>query len=152
MTRKKMTAFTFTVTLSLVTTSCGGTSRLARRSEIRTMRSIGRKTRISPGPFGCGKTRPRRKTTARSYSERILMEVSAYRIRIRTTVTGNSMKSPSSDRFDFQLESFQLQDTNRCAVGRGTRADSIPVFAVHQNFAGRSEIGDRHAGLIDHAG
>ena len=50
--RKYTTALTFNVTLSRVTTSCEGTSIASTRSESRTSRSIGRKTRITPGPFG----------------------------------------------------------------------------------------------------
>ena len=44
------------------------------RSEIRTMRSMGANTSATPGPFGCGKTRPKRKITPRSYSLRILID------------------------------------------------------------------------------
>ena len=48
MTRRKITAFTFKVTLSRVMMSCGGTSSASWRSETRTIWSIGAKTRMSP--------------------------------------------------------------------------------------------------------
>ena len=38
--------------------------------------TAGAKTKIRPGPFGCGNSLPRRKMTPRSYSARILMELS----------------------------------------------------------------------------
>ena len=50
------------------------------RNDMRTMRSIGEKTRTTPGPLGVASTRPSRKTTPRSYSARILMLESRYRI------------------------------------------------------------------------
>ena len=42
------------------------------------MRSTGQKTMISPGPLGLGMARPRRKTTPRSYSLRIRMQLNRY--------------------------------------------------------------------------
>jgi len=65
---------TFTETLSLVMTSCGGMSRAIRRRLTLTMRSMGENTRMIPGPFGLESTRPSRKITPLSYSLRILME------------------------------------------------------------------------------
>ena len=68
------TAFTLMVTLSRVITSCGGTSSTSCRRLMRTIWSIGRKTRMMPGPLGAPSTRPSRKITPRSYSRRILIE------------------------------------------------------------------------------
>src|ERR1700733_1588988 len=82
-TRRVMTAFTLRVTLSRVMMSCGGTSSTSCRSVTRTIWSKGRKMRMTPGPFGVGIAWPRRKTTARSYSRRILIEPRTY----RTTMT-----------------------------------------------------------------
>src|SRR6202021_869877 len=85
MTRKKITAFTLSVTLSRVMMSCGGTSRASWRNETRTMRSIGANTRMTPGPLAALKRRPRRKITPRSYSANILTELSKYRTTMMTT-------------------------------------------------------------------
>ena len=52
----------------------------------RTIRSIGANTRMTPGPFGCGSSLPSRKITPRSYSARILMELSRY----STTTNANN--------------------------------------------------------------
>jgi hypothetical protein len=72
--------------------SCGGTSKASWRSEMRTILSIGAKTRKIPGPFASGSSRPRRKITPRSYSGRILMELRMYRASTtRTTITGTDI-------------------------------------------------------------
>src|SRR5262245_46477643 len=66
-------------------TSCGGTfSVIVRRSTltIRSMIGIRRKT---PGPFGSGSRRPRRKMTPRSYSRATL--IAAVRKRMTRTAT-----------------------------------------------------------------
>src|SRR5579862_4249632 len=71
--RKYATALTRTGTLSFVMTSCGGiVSVIVRRSTL-TSRSTTGMRNTTHGPF-CGSSRPRRKTTPRSYSRRILMK------------------------------------------------------------------------------
>src|ERR671912_853962 len=72
-----MTALTFTDTLSRVMTSCGGTSMTIVRRLTRTMRSIGHATNVNPGPFGWSISLPSLKTTARSYSFRILIDANS---------------------------------------------------------------------------
>src|SRR5450759_1954741 len=51
------------------------------------MRSIGAKTRMTPGPFSLGSSLPNRKMTPRSYSARILIDPRKY----STTTSANSM-------------------------------------------------------------
>src|SRR5918912_4503130 len=68
-----MIALTFTETLSREITSCGGTSNTRVLRSTRTICWIGGTTKIRPGPFTLSK-RPRKKTTARSYSRRILID------------------------------------------------------------------------------
>src|SRR5947209_4314961 len=92
MTRRKTTAFTFSVTLSRVMMSCGGTSNASCRSEMRTIRSIGANTRKMPGPLASLSRRPRRKMTPRSYSGRILIELSRYKPKITTAISANGMR------------------------------------------------------------
>src|SRR5207249_11210950 len=64
-----------TLTLSDVITSCVGTSITIVRKLTRTMRSMGQKTQIKPGPLGSGSSRPRRKMTPRSYSRSTFSEL-----------------------------------------------------------------------------
>ena len=70
--RKYATALTLTGTLSLVMTSCGGMFSVIVRRSTRTIRSMIGISRNSPGPFGGSSSRPRRKTTPRSYSRATL--------------------------------------------------------------------------------
>ena len=65
--RKYMTALTFTVTLSLVMMSCGGTSIVMVLRLTFTSLSMPGMIIISPGPLS-GMSLPRRKTTPLSYS------------------------------------------------------------------------------------
>src|SRR5436309_13629531 len=92
MTRRKTTAFTFSVTLSRVMMSCGGTSNASCRSEMRTILSIGAKTRKMPGHLASLSRRPGRKMTPRSYSGRILIELSRYKPKITTAISANGMR------------------------------------------------------------
>ena len=77
---------TLTETLSRVMTSCGGTSRTTVRSGMVTIRSSGQKRKMRPGPFGSASTRPRRKTTPRSYSLRTLIHSRRSEIPKTTTI------------------------------------------------------------------
>ena len=56
-------------------TSCGGTSITTVRMLTRTIRSIGAKTSTTPGPLGCGSSLPSRNITPRSYSARMLIDI-----------------------------------------------------------------------------
>src|SRR4051812_2063982 len=47
--------------------------------------------RMTPGPFGVGNAWPRRKTTARSYSRRILMEPRTYSTTMTTMMRVNML-------------------------------------------------------------
>ena len=64
--------------LSLVIMSCGGTSSVTTCRLTLTARSIGAKTKTTPGPLVSGSTRPSLKITARSYSFTILIEFYKY--------------------------------------------------------------------------
>ena len=57
------------------------------------MRSNGAKTRISPGPLGSGSSRPSRKITPRSYSRRILIELSSQIPTISTKINIIGLRS-----------------------------------------------------------
>ena len=74
--RKYATAFTRAGTLSFVITSCGGMlSVIVRRSTFTIRSTIGIRMK-RPGPFGGSSSRPRRKTTPRSYSRATLIAAS----------------------------------------------------------------------------
>src|SRR5262245_62002257 len=90
-----MTAFTFTETLSLVITSCAGTSMVTVRKPTLTARSSTGISRIRPGPRSPTRS-PRRNTTSRSYSRTTLIEL----MRISSTanptkIMNGSSKAPS---------------------------------------------------------
>src|ERR1700684_3962117 len=74
-------------------TSCGGTSHVTTRSETLTILSIGQKIRTRPGPFSFLSTRPRRNTTARSYSRRIFMQLNSQTRKTKTTIAIGSAAS-----------------------------------------------------------
>src|SRR5574340_48441 len=83
-----MTAFTLTVTLSLVMTSCGGTSIVTVRRLTRTSLSMKGMMTTTPGPFPPMSplaNRPQRKITPRSYSRSTLNP-----IRTNTTATNRT--------------------------------------------------------------
>ena len=103
MTRKYTTAFTFSETLSRVMTSCGGTSHVTTRSETRTIRSIGQMMSTSPGPFSCFRTVPRRNTTARSYSRRMLRHRNTKMRMASAANTAMTMVADGRGRFAFMV-------------------------------------------------
>src|ERR1700722_16112044 len=108
-TRRGMTALTLRVTLSRVMTSCGGTSIASWRRLTRTIWSRGRKIQMRPGPAAACLTRPRRKMTPRSYSLRMLRQLT----RERTTMT---MKKKSGR---------DIMGSGLCRPDCGRRCDCI---------------------------
>ncbi len=89
-----MTALTFAVTLSLVITSCGGTSRVMTRRSIFTRRSTPNgMMKKRPGPLSAMR-RPSRNTTPRSYSFAMRRLENAM-ITARTTITKRTVRVPN---------------------------------------------------------
>src|SRR5215471_6562065 len=86
-----MTAFTFTETLSLVMTSCAGTSIVTVRRPTFTARSMMGMSRMSPGPRS-PTSRPSRNTTSRSYSRTTLIELT----RISSTANPTKIRNGNS--------------------------------------------------------
>src|SRR5438309_5956790 len=85
MTWNQTTARTLMVTLSLVITSCGWTSRVMVRRSILKSRSIPKgMIRKSPGPFRL-MSRPKRKAPPRSYSRAMRTLIAARTITMKTT-------------------------------------------------------------------
>src|SRR5689334_24410260 len=82
-------------------TSWGGTSQATMRREILTILSIGQKIGTSPGPLSVFSTRPRRKTTPRSYSRKTLRQAMIQKKKITTpiikTCIANSFRRFGSD-------------------------------------------------------
>src|SRR6516162_304103 len=90
-----MTAFTFTETLSLVITSCAGTSMVTVRNPTLTARSMIGISRIRPGPRSPTR-RPRRNTTRRSYSRTTLIELTRIKSTANPTkIVNGSTRAPS---------------------------------------------------------
>src|SRR5208282_2888106 len=154
-TRKYRTALTLTVTLSLVITSCGGMSSVTVRRSIRAIRSSTGITKITPGPR-YGVSRPRRKTTPRSYSLSTLSPLRAKIIPMKITIptppaiaillrplAREALATVPSSLTLRQLLNLQLQTVDRfhASARAGTErvaADRSPNLATHENFAGRA--------------
>src|ERR1700735_2397745 len=154
-TRKYSTALTFTVTLSLVITSCGGMSSVTVRRSIRAIRSSTGITKITPGPR-YGVSRPRRKTTPRSYSLSTLSPLKTKMMPMKITIPTppaiaillRPLAREALDTLTFpptlrQLLNLQLQTVDRfhASARAGTErvaADRAPNLAMHENFAGRA--------------
>src|SRR5438034_4814913 len=165
-----MTALTLTDTLSLVMTSCGGTSMVMVRRLTLTILSTKGISRISPGPVpsppGLMMARdclPKRKMTARSYSRRIL---TAFRTTKRAMMTTGM--SPGSSRIRASRASSRLgavrgpadperQPVNAChahclAGWHGcVLGDGSPELTVELHLPFRIEGGSHHGVLADHA-
>src|SRR5512135_2130749 len=147
-------------------TSWGGTSMVISRRLMRTMRSMGEKIRMMPGPLGFSRTRPRRKTTARSYSRRILIEFRMYSTIRPMTMMGNVIMTPSSaagavlptecpgsSLLDPDLQILQDLDDADLLAGahRGARGLGLPELAVDEDLALRGQVGPGRADLAHHA-
>src|SRR2546428_8824885 len=102
--RKYATALTRTGTLSFVITSCGGMFSVIVRRSTFTMRSTTGISRKSPGPFGSGKRRPRRKTIPRSYSRATLIAEMRKRTTRKRTTTSATRPIAMSELSHRQLE------------------------------------------------
>src|SRR5712691_4218721 len=134
-TRKKMTALTLTDTLSLVMTSCGGTSMVMVRRLTLTILSTSGIRRSSPGPVpsppGLTTARaclPKRKMTARSYSRRIR---TAFRM-MKNAMMATGM-SPSVQSYPSMSRLLRLG-----AVRGPADPERQPVYACHAHrLAGR---------------
>src|ERR1017187_3652748 len=150
-----MTAFTFTVTLSRVTTSCAGTSSVSMRSDTRTIRSTGANTKTSPGPFGSFSNRPSRKITPRSYSRRILIEFSSQIATMITKTNSAGLKSfivVSLPRgFYRQFQPVDGGYPHACTRSHRVHGYRVPILAVDEHLALGLQCGQRLADLPDHA-
>src|SRR5256885_11422158 len=112
------TLFRSTETLSREMTSCGGTSKTRVRRSTRTICWIGGTTKIKPGPFTPPK-RPRKNTTPRSYSRRILIDEMA-RSASRTKMPPTKYISVPF-RFDVEHEAVHGDDAQALAAAHGAR-------------------------------
>ena len=77
-------------------TSCGGTSQVTVRSDTRTILSMGQKMGITPGPLSFLSTRPKRKTTARSYSRKMFKHLKNQMTKMMMAVTTTGVKPEDS--------------------------------------------------------
>src|SRR5207248_1105510 len=141
------TAFTFTETLSREMTSCGGTSNTRVLRSTRTICWIGGTTKIKPGPFTPPK-RPRKKTTPRSYSRRILIDEMA-RSTSRTTMPPTKYISVPL-RFDVQNKAVHGDDAQALAAAHRARRAHPPLLAAHPRPALALEVAERLAAGANH--
>src|SRR6266849_6105956 len=168
-TRKKMTALTLTETLSLVMTSCGGTSMVMVRRLTLTILSTSGMRRSSPGPVpsppGLTTARaclPKRKMTARSYSRRIRTAFRMMKNAMMATGMSPSVQSnPSMSRLlrlgavrgpaDPERQPVYARHAHRLA-GRDGRVlgDGAPDLAVELHLPFRIKRGSYHGALADH--
>src|SRR5262249_47532415 len=132
-------------TLSFVITSCGGICSVIVRRSTRTIRStIGIRTK-SPGPFGFGIRRPRRKTTPRSYSRATFSALTRNSTRRRATmtrtmtaaVTGRSYPATSPQLDAVHVERQPVQAVDPDALSRSERLARVgaPELAVDEHEA-----------------
>src|SRR5687768_7764884 len=141
-----MTAFTFTVTLSLVITSCGGTSIATVRKLTRTSLSMKGMMTTTPGPLppiSPRASRPHRKITPRSYSRSTLNP-----IRSSTTTRNRSANGlasgPISDPllrhpFDGQPQPFDADHLCLVPWLQGQVAHGLPQFSMYGYLTLRRE-------------
>src|SRR4051812_34714490 len=146
-TRKYTTAFTFTETLSREITSCGGTSNTRVLKSTRTICWIGGTTKISPGPFTLSK-RPRKNTTPRSYSRRILIDAIASSTSRTTAPPMKYMSFPL--RFDIEDQPVHAGDAQLLPAAHGARRAHLPLLAAHARPAFALKITKRLAARADH--
>src|SRR4051794_18197920 len=137
--RKYATALTRTGTLSFVITSCGGMlSVIVLRSTL-TIRSTTGISKKSPGPFGSGKSRPRRKTMPRSYSRATLIaEIRKRTTRKRTTTRATSPAAMPQTLLDGQVEPLGRCDPHLLPghERRAVAAMGVPELAVDEHLTG----------------
>src|ERR1700756_1783995 len=117
-------------------TSCGGMfSVIVRRSTL-TMRSTIGISRKSPGPFGSGSRRPRRKTMPRSYSRATLIAEIRKRTIRKTTTASATSPAAMAELSHCQLEPVDTFDLNVVTGDelRTVGAPRAPQLAVDEDL------------------
>src|SRR2546421_10099047 len=148
--RKYATAFTRTGTLSFVITSCGGMlSVIVRRSTFTIRSTIGIRMK-SPGPFGAGSRRPRRKTMPRSYSRATLIAENRKRtirnrriaMMTRAALTDRSYSLRAAHRPHREDEAVERLDADTLARPQLLAAGSsrLPELAVDEHEAAAPDL------------
>src|SRR3954468_17039087 len=146
-TRKYTTAFTLTETLSRVMTSCGGTSKTRVRRSTRTICWIGGTTKIRPGPFTLSK-RPRKNTTPRSYSRRILIDEMASSRSSKTMPPTKYISVPLG--FDVQDQPVHAGDAQRLTAAYRALGAHLPLLTAYARPALMLEIAERLGARAEH--
>src|SRR5690242_12569912 len=136
-----MTAFTFTETLSLVITSCAGTSMVTVRNPTFTARSIMGMRMIRPGPRSPTRS-PSRNTTSRSYSRTTLIELT----RISSTANPTKIRNGNSKAPSGPMSSLPC---------RGAHPQRESHDAGHHDLGAHFDLGGSfrvpHLGVQSHA-
>src|SRR5262249_40079954 len=142
-------AFTFTETLSLVITSCAGTSMVTVRSPTLTARSRTGISSTSPGPRSPTRS-PSRNTTSRSYSRTTLMEFASTSSTAKPTkIRNGSIKAPNGPMsrlrgrgLDPQRESLDAGHDDIGAHFDGAGRFRVPYLAVQSHAPTRRQALD----------
>src|SRR5256885_4851114 len=138
-----MTAFTFTDTLSLVITSCAGTSMVTVRNPTLTARSIPGIRMMRPGPRSPTSS-PSRNTTRRSYSRTTLIELTTTSRNANPTNSKNGTSNVPMSRLPGrgahpQRESLDADHHDLGACLHGPLSFRVPHLAVQSDAAARQE-------------
>src|ERR1043166_6070591 len=138
-----MTAFTLTDTLSLVITSCAGTSIVTVRNPTFTARSIPGIRMMRPGPRSPTSS-PSRNTTRRSYSRTTLIELTSTSSTANPTNSKNGTSKVPMSRLPGrgahpQRESLDADHDDLGAHLHGPLSFRVPHLAVQSHAAPRQE-------------
>src|SRR6266571_5130673 len=162
-----MTALTFTVTLSLVMMSWGGTSSVTVRRPTLTARSMIGHSRTSPGPFS-PITRPSRNTTRRSYSRTTRIALTSTMMTRKATKNANGPINPimtappwpragpgAADDAPRHPHPFALEQDDRAEHHRHDSARRQQAMARHLDLGDEERHGEHDqgdSGVIDRQG
>src|SRR4051812_47122805 len=100
------------------------------------MRSMGLNTRMTPGPLARSSSFPRRKTTPRSYSARILIELIRYSTTIRAATRTGDNSSGISAPPDGQCQTVNIDDVHAAARVNAFGRDRPPDLPAHAQLSG----------------
>src|SRR5204862_3458027 len=125
---------------------------------------IGNQMSVNPGPLGSGSSRPSWKTTARSYSFRILTLRKIQNATTKRAKTGTLSRAPNTAPFmptsaspagdspnllHVHHQVVNPDDPHARALGDPGARPRVPVFPVHEHPALRIDVGQRHPLLVE---
>src|SRR5687767_10015970 len=127
-------------------TSCGGTSNTRTRRSTRTICCTTGMMRMRPGPFTAWK-RPKKNTTARSYSRSTLIAEAASTMRTTTRPSAKYISVSFGD--DVEDEAFHGGDAQALPAVHGSGRAHAPLLTKHARPAFGGEVLHRLGGSAD---